>query len=361
MYQILLLLILSFNCSKVKSDKKYSINNLYYKDSLIHSISNDKIISGYIYQDIPKKWVELIQQKNDLDVMGYIKDGKPDGSFSILYDNGSIIGDSTKYLSWETKIDGKNKDGYFTEYYDDGKLIDIISTSEIFSVGVNYEKLFECGELICNSTFGLDNYGETIDLVPYSGNVYELNDDGKKILTGSYEDGRKSGEWIFWDNDVKSILVKNNLQTMTILEAHIMEHMSLQAREEVEQEMQKDLAQIAQKFGGNIPQEEQVKLQELVESKVAERITEMTEKMITEEQEMLSSQGEDPLINLKQQEIQLRAADLQRKSALDQANIEMDAAKLEQNAKLAQDKIDSQEDIAQLRANVNLSKQNDQG
>ena len=154
-----------------------------------------------------------------------------------------------------------------------------------------------------------------------------------------------------------SILVKNNLQTMTILEAHIMEHMSLQAREEVEQEMQKDLAQIAQQFGGNIPQEEQIKLQELVESKVAERITEMTEKMITEEQEMMAEQGEDPLINLKQQEIQLRAADLQRKSALDQANIEIDAAKLEQNAKLAQDKIDSQEDIAQLRANVNLSKQ----
>ena len=158
-----------------------------------------------------------------------------------------------------------------------------------------------------------------------------------------------------------SILVKNNIQTMTILEAHIMEHMSLQAREEVEQEMQKDLAEIAQKFGGQIPQEEQVKLQELVESKVAERINEMTEQMITEEQEMMAEQGEDPLINLKQQEIQLRAADLQRKSALDQANIEMDAAKLEQNAKLAQDKIDSQEDIAQLRANVNLSKQNDQG
>ena len=154
-----------------------------------------------------------------------------------------------------------------------------------------------------------------------------------------------------------SILVKNNLQTMTILEAHIMEHMSLQAREEVEQEMQKDLAQIAQQFGGNIPQEEQIKLQELVESKVAERITEMTEKMITEEQEMMAEQGEDPLINLKQQELQLRDADLQRKSALDQANVEMDAAKLEQNAKLTQDKIDSQEDIAQLRANVNLEKQ----
>jgi hypothetical protein len=154
-----------------------------------------------------------------------------------------------------------------------------------------------------------------------------------------------------------SILVKNNIQAMTLLEAHIMEHVSIQAREEVEQEMKEDVAKIAQQFGGKLPQEEQVKLQELLESKVAETITEMTEKMIEEEQEMLSSQGEDPLISLKQQELQLRAADIQRKSQNDQANVEMDAAKLEQNAKLAQDKIDSQEDIAQLRANVNLEKQ----
>ena len=154
-----------------------------------------------------------------------------------------------------------------------------------------------------------------------------------------------------------SILVKNNLRTMTLLESHIMEHVSIQAREEVEQEMKEDLQKVAQQYGGQVPQEEQVKLQELLESKVAETITEMTEKMIEEEQEMLSSQGEDPLISLKQQEIQLRAADLQRKSQLDQANLEMDAAKLEQNEKLTKEKIESQEDIAQLRANVNLSKQ----
>ena len=156
-----------------------------------------------------------------------------------------------------------------------------------------------------------------------------------------------------------SILVKNNLQAMTLLEAHIMEHVSIQAREEVEQEMQEQVQELAQRFGGQMPQEEQVKLQEIIESKVAERITEMTEKMIAEEQEMMAEQGEDPLIQLKQQELQLRAADLQRKSQNDQANMELDAAKLEQNAKLAQDKIDSQEDIAQLRANVNLEKQND--
>ena len=60
---------------------------------------------------------------------------------------------------------------------------------------------------------------------------------------------------------------------------------------------------------------------------------------------------------LKEQELGLREAEINRKAMNDQANQEMDAMKLAQDAKIAQDRIDSQEDIAQLRANVNLSKQ----
>ena len=62
---------------------------------------------------------------------------------------------------------------------------------------------------------------------------------------------------------------------------------------------------------------------------------------------------------LQQQEIDLRAQDIQRKAMVDEAQIGIDEKKLQQTAKIAQDRIDSQEDIAQLRANVNLSKQND--
>ena len=69
--------------------------------------------------------------------------------------------------------------------------------------------------------------------------------------------------------------------------------------------------------------------------------------------------NEDPLVGLKQQEINLRAQDIQRKAMLDEAKVGIDEKKLRQTAKIAQDRIDSQEDIAQLRANVNLSKQND--
>jgi hypothetical protein len=156
-----------------------------------------------------------------------------------------------------------------------------------------------------------------------------------------------------------SVLVKNNPQVMAILQSHIMEHVSLQAREEVEQEMAKEFEKLQAQFGGKLPPEQQNEMQELVESKIAERIVEMTEKMVTEEQQMMAEQGEDPLIQLKQQEINLKAQDLQRKATYDEGKMALDAAKLAQNEELAEAKIDSQEDIAQLRANVNLSKQND--
>ena len=80
--------------------------------------------------------------------------------------------------------------------------------------------------------------------------------------------------------------------------------------------------------------------------------------MAQEEAEFVAQQGQAPLVMLKEQELGLREAEINRKAMNDQANQEMDAMKLAQDAKIAQDRIDSQEDIAQLRANVNLSKQN---
>ena len=154
-----------------------------------------------------------------------------------------------------------------------------------------------------------------------------------------------------------SALVKNNPQTLILLESHIMQHVALQSREEVEEELRPEIEQQTQQLGGQLPQELQLQFQEVIEARTAEKIVEMTEKMIQEEQEYLDEQGQDPLIDLKQQEINLKAMDTERKAGVDAAKLQLDAAKLDQQAKLAQDKIDSQEDIAQLRANVNLSKQ----
>ena len=158
---------------------------------------------------------------------------------------------------------------------------------------------------------------------------------------------------------MSSILVRANPQATTILQSHVMEHISLLAREIVEAENAEQIQAEAQKFGGQIPPELQQQFQAELEKQVSVKATEFIEEMFVEEQQAMSGQGQDPLIGLKEQELQLRAQDIQRKAQNDQQKLELDAAKLDQSAKIAQDKIDSNEDIAQLRANVNLDKQND--
>ena len=199
-------------------------------------------------------------------------------------------------------------------------------------------------------------------------NAANTNGDNVKIVDASALSGgsltafRKQNQLAHIDAHrafFSSALVKTNPQAMMILQSHIMEHVSLQAREEVEQEMAKEFEELQAKAGGQLPPEQQNEMQELLESKIAERIVQMTEEMVTEEAQMMQEQGEDPLIQLKQQEINLKAQDLERKTAYDQGKMALDSAKLAQNEELAEAKMDSQEDIAQLRANVNLEKQNE--
>jgi hypothetical protein len=99
---------------------------------------------------------------------------------------------------------------------------------------------------------------------------------------------------------------------------------------------------------------QQMQLQ--IESAIAEKINEMTTQMITEEQEMFDQEDGDPLIRLKEQELQLKAMDLQRKDEETDLRLAVERERIASQGKIAQDRMDSQEDIAQLRANVNLSK-----
>ena len=78
--------------------------------------------------------------------------------------------------------------------------------------------------------------------------------------------------------------------------------------------------------------------------------------MVEEEQEMMDTSSSDPLVDLKQQEIDLRKDDLELKAQAMGEKQALDEKKLMQTDKLAKEKIESQEDIAQLRANVALDK-----
>ena len=87
----------------------------------------------------------------------------------------------------------------------------------------------------------------------------------------------------------------------------------------------------------------------------------MTEELVAEEQEYLGQKDSDPLIDLKQQELNLRSQEMQQNKENDYKKLELDAEKLNfEGQKLAQkdemdkEKLQSQEDQANLRAEVAL-------
>jgi len=69
---------------------------------------------------------------------------------------------------------------------------------------------------------------------------------------------------------------------------------------------------------------------------------------------MQMPQQQDPLVAIRQQELQNDTMELQRKSMNDQMDFQIDQAKLQQAFDLAQQRMKMQEQIADDRADVNI-------
>ena len=155
---------------------------------------------------------------------------------------------------------------------------------------------------------------------------------------------------------MSSVLVKSNPQVMSLLQGHITEHVGLMARAMVQEEMQPEIEKITQQYGGQLPQDIQAQLQMQMESAVAVKIAEIIEQMVAEEQEMFDQMGDDPLVQLKQQEIDIRKNEAELKAQQGGEKQALEEQKMTQKDTLDREKMQSQEDIAQLKANVALDK-----
>ena len=70
------------------------------------------------------------------------------------------------------------------------------------------------------------------------------------------------------------------------------------------------------------------------------------------------AEEEDPLVRIKEQELQLRQQEMVADQQSDQQKLALDQQRAQQNFQLGRDRIDSTEDIAQMRARIALQKQN---
>ena len=137
--------------------------------------------------------------------------------------------------------------------------------------------------------------------------------------------------------------VQKNAMAMQALMAHMQEHLALKYRQQVEQIL-----------GFPLPAEGQV-LPPEQEAMLAQATAQATAQISQMAQQIAGTGQFDPIVQLKQQELQIQQQEVQRKAMADQARNQLDAAKLQQDGELKKAEISSDEDIAALRANVTLA------
>jgi len=143
-----------------------------------------------------------------------------------------------------------------------------------------------------------------------------------------------------------------NPQGFALLQAHVQEHVGLMARDQVTKFFQISV-QEAQARGEMVPQIDPAAIEAAIAQQIGEILTEVMPSLQPQQQV-------DPLVQIRQQELENDTAEIQRKVSNDQMNFQIDQAKLQQAFELAQQRSELQEKIAEDRNDVNIYRINTQ-
>jgi len=145
-------------------------------------------------------------------------------------------------------------------------------------------------------------------------------------------------------------------QIMASLQAHIAEHTAFLYRQQIEERIGAPLPAPNEEMD----REMEVQLAQL-QSKAAIQLTQAHQQQAA--QAAAQQQAQDPIIQMQQQELQLKQGELQRKAQKDQADAALAAAKLDLDAKKAQatstieaTRIASQTDMANAKQDLDEAK-----
>jgi hypothetical protein len=157
-----------------------------------------------------------------------------------------------------------------------------------------------------------------------------------------------------------------------------MEHISLMSTEQVQLEFKDEIAQLEQLSQQMAPilqqqqlnpaamqqnpqvmqmQQQQQMLNEAMESRKAILVAETMEEYLNEEKKVLNIIGNDPLLQLKADELQLKAREEARKKEEGEDKLAMENLKLLQAKEITEDKLEQDDKHAKLRASVSLAKE----
>ena len=154
-----------------------------------------------------------------------------------------------------------------------------------------------------------------------------------------------------------------NPQSIVALQGHIQEHIGLLAEGQAQQEimsqippeqmqmMQQQAQMMPPQQGpqGPMPPDPMMQFKPQIDARAAEIIAEMTEQLA---QAVAPPPQSDPLVDIRNQELQLKAADLQRKQEEFDSKQDLNREKERNDVLIAQQRIDAQEKAIDERARV---------
>ncbi len=213
-------------------------------------------------------------------------------------------------------------------------------------------------------------------LDPASENILALN--GKKFQAFPKQDhqAHMKSHLRFMGTTV----IRNNPAAMGMLQQNCMEHILLMATEQVDMEFAEEkqkMEQVMQQVKPMLeqaqqdpqamqqmqqnPQMQQLQQQEAnlmvqMEARKAQLIAEFSDDYANAEKEVLNQVENDPLLKLKDRELDLKAREEQARQEEAEDKLNIERAKMMQNRELAEDKLEQNDNHAKLRASVSLAK-----
>ena len=106
---------------------------------------------------------------------------------------------------------------------------------------------------------------------------------------------------------MNSRMVQINPQVYALLQSHVSDHISFKARAEINSSMMQNPEMM------QLQQQDPEQFQIMYDAQVAQRASEITAELVQSEM-AANAQKQDPLVRIKQQEVDLRAMDMQRKA-----------------------------------------------
>ncbi len=162
-------------------------------------------------------------------------------------------------------------------------------------------------------------------------------------------------------NFLATNMVRTAPMVTAAVEKNCLEHISLMAQEQIELEFKDELQQLAQmqQMAQQNPQIQQqmAPLQQKIEARKAVLIAEMMEDFKNEEKKVTSQFDHDPIAKLRSKELDIKAIDNEKRRKEAQEKLNIDKMKAMMNQGIQEDKLDQNEELAELRADTSLEKQ----